>query len=413
MTDATDTPMPLTVDAVRAAASRIEGRIVHTPTLLSEALSRATGARVYVKYENMQHTGAFKARGAIAKLTTLSPAQAASGVIAMSAGNHAQGVAYHAAKMGIAATIVMPRGTPFVKIRKTSDYGATVVMEGDDFTGAAQAAERIARDKGLTLIHPYNDDAVIAGQGTIGLEFMADAPGLDMLLIPVGGGGLIAGVALAAKSIDPRIEIVGVEAALYPAMINALGDSRRPCGGSTLAEGIAVQSVGDKTIAIVREQVRDIVTVSETSIERAIVMFATMDKTVAEGAGAAPLAALLEHPEKFRGRKIGLLLSGGNIDSRLLSSVLMRDLVRTGRVLTLDIEMPDKPGQLHTVSGICAAEGANVLEVSHSRFAMDLSASAARLGLTIETRDEDHARRVMSRIRDAGFTLTVRDPNGA
>ncbi len=408
---ATAQPIPLTADAVREAASRIEGRIVHTPTLLSDALSRATGAQVFVKYENMQHTGAFKARGAIAKLTTLTAAQATAGVIAMSAGNHAQGVAYHAAKLGIAATIVMPKGTPFVKIRKTRDYGATVVIEGDDFTGAALAGERIAKEKGLTMIHPYNDEEVIAGQGTVGLEFMADAPGLDMLVIPVGGGGLIAGVALAAKSIDPDIAIVGVEAALYPAMINALGDSKRPCGGSTLAEGIAVQSVGDKTIAIVRKLVREIVTVSETNIERAIGMFANLDKIVAEGAGAAPLAALLEHPDTFKDKKVGLLLSGGNIDSRLLSSVLMRDLVRSGRVLTLDIEMPDKPGQLHAVSGICAAEGANVLEVSHSRVAMDLSASAARLGLTIETRDEDHARQVMRSIRDAGFTLTVRDPN--
>jgi threonine dehydratase len=404
-------PIPLTAEAVRAAAARIKGRIVHTPTLLSEALSRATGAQVYVKYENMQHTGAFKARGAIAKLTTLDVAQAAAGVIAMSAGNHAQGVAYHAAKLGISATIVMPKGTPFVKVRKTRDYGATVVIEGDDFTEASEAVERIAREQGLTLIHPYNDEEVIAGQGTIGFEFMEDAPGLDILVIPVGGGGLIAGVALAAKSINPRIEIVGVEAALYPAMINALNDSRRPCGGSTLAEGIAVQSVGDKTLPVVRDLVREIVTVSETNIERGIGMFATLDKTVAEGAGAAPLAALLEHPEKFKDRKVGLLLSGANIDSRLLSSVLMRDLVRSGQVLTLNIEMPDKPGQLHAVSGICAAEGANVLEVSHSRFAMDMSASAARLGITIETRDEEHARKVMSSIREAGFTLTVRDPN--
>lgn len=411
MTVPAQKPKALTADAVRAAAARIEGRIVHTPTLFSDALSRATGAQVYVKYENMQHTGAFKARGAIARLTTLTTAQAAAGVIAMSAGNHAQGVAYHAAKLGISATIVMPKGTPFVKIRKTRDYGAAVVLEGDDFTGASKAAERMARENGLTLIHPYNDDEIIAGQGTAGLEFMEDAPGLDVLVIPVGGGGLISGIALAARSIDPKIEIVGVEAALYPAMLNALHGGTQPCGGTTLAEGIAVQSVGDKTVAIVRELVREIVTVSETSIERGIGLFATLGKTVAEGAGAAPLAALLEYPDRFRGRKVGLLLSGANIDSRLLSSVLMRDLVRSGQVLTLNIEMPDKPGQLHAVSGICAAEGANVLEVSHSRFAMDLTASAARLGITIETRDEEHAQKVMDSIRAAGFTLTVRDPN--
>jgi len=403
-------PKALTAEAVRAAALRIGGHIVRTPMLESEPLSRATGAEVHVKYENMQRTGAFKARGAIAKLTTLNAEQAAAGVIAMSAGNHAQGVAYHATRLGIPATIVMPKGTPFVKIRKTRDYGATVVLEGDDFTQASAAGERIAHEKGLTLVHPYNDEEVIAGQGTAGLEMMADAPRLDMLVVPVGGGGLIAGIALAAKSIDPRIEIVGVEAALYPAMINALGGAAAPCMGTTLAEGIAVRHVGDKTVAIVRELVSDIVTVSETNIERAIGMFATLDKTVAEGAGASALAALLEHPAKFKGRKVGLLLSGGNIDSRLLSSVLMRDLVRSGQVLTLDIEMPDKPGQLHAVSGICAAQGANVLEVSHSRFAMDLSASSARLGITIETRDEDHARDVMGSIRAAGFTLTMRDP---
>jgi len=396
---------------VRATAARIKGRIIHTPTLPSEALSRLTGAEVYVKYENMQHTGAFKARGAIAKLTTLTNAQAAAGVIAMSAGNHAQGVAYHAAKLGIPATIVMPRGTPFVKIRKTRDYGATVVLEGADFTETSAACERIAKEKSLTLIHPYNDEEIIAGQGTIGLEFMEDAPELDVLVIPVGGGGLIAGVALAAKSVKPSVEIIGVEAALYPAMINALHGSQSPCAGSTLAEGIAVRHVGDKTVAIVRELVREIVTVTETSIERGIGLFATVGKTVAEGAGAAGLAALLEHPAKFKGKKVGLLLSGANIDSRLLSSVLMRDLVRSGQVLTLNIEMPDKPGQLHAVSGICAAEGANVLEVSHSRFAMDLSASSARLGITIETRDEEHAQEVMAAIRAAGFILTVRDPN--
>ena len=413
MSNSTDKPSPLTAEAVRAAALRIAAHIVRTPILESEPLSRATGAQVFVKYENMQRTGAFKARGAIAKLTTLSTAQASAGVIAMSAGNHAQGVAYHAARLGIPATIVMPKGTPFVKIRKTRDYGATVLLEGDDFTAASAAGERIARERGLTLVHPYNDEEIIVGQGTVGLEMMEDAPGLDMIVVPVGGGGLIAGVALAAKSIDPNIEIVGVEAALYPAMINAVRGGVAPCGGSTLAEGIAVQKVGDKTIAIVRELVSDIVTVSETSIERAIGMFATLDKTVAEGSGAAPLAALLEHTAKFNGKRVGLLLSGGNIDSRLLSSVLMRGLVRSGQVLTLDIEMPDKPGQLHAVSGICAAHGANVLEVVHSRFAMDLSASSARLGITIETRDEEHAREVMDSIRAAGFTLTMRDPAAA
>jgi threonine dehydratase len=401
---------PLTVESVRRAAARIADRVVHTPMLLSEPLSRLTGAEVHVKYENMQHTGAFKARGAAAKLTTLTKEQAAAGVIAMSAGNHAQGVAFHAARLGIPATIVMPKGTPFMKIRKTRDYGATVVLEGNDFTECSVAGERIAAERGLTLVHPYNDEEIIAGQGTIGLEMMAAAPDLDMLVIPVGGGGLIAGCALAAKSIKPDVEIVGVEAELYPAMINALERRNAPCGGSTLAEGIAVRSVGDKTVPIVRKLVSEILTVTETNIERGIGLYVTMGKTIAEGAGASPLAAMLQYPTRFKGKKVGLLLSGANIDSRMLSSVLMRDLVRSGQVLTLNIEMPDKPGQLHAVSGICAAEGANVLEVSHSRFAMDLSASSARLGITIETRDEAHAQEVINAITAAGFRLTVKDP---
>ena len=404
------TPTPLTADAVRAAAARIALRIVHTPMLPSQALSRATNVDVIVKYENMQHTGAFKARGAVAKLTALTNAQAAAGVIAMSAGNHAQGVAYHATGLGIPATIVMPKGTPFMKIRKTRDYGATVLLEGEVFDDAAVAGHRIAEEKGLTLVHPYNDEEVIAGQGTVALEMLEAAPDLEVLVVPVGGGGLIAGCALAAKDINPKIEIVGVEADHYPAMINALEGRKDPCGGATLAEGIAVREVGAKTVPIVRNLVNDILTVTETSIERGICMYATVGKTVAEGAGAAPLSALLQHHARFKGRKVGLILSGANVDSRMMSSMLMRDLVRAGQVLTLSIEMPDKPGQLHLVSGICAAEGANVLEVSHSRFAMDLSASSARLHITIETRDEEHAREVKNAIRAAGFKLTVKDP---
>ncbi len=326
----------------------------------------------------------------------------------MSAGNHAQGVAYYAGKLGIPATIVMPNGTPFVKVRKTRDYGATVVMEGDDFTASSSAAERIARERDLTLVHPYNDKHVIAGQGTIGLEIVQDVPDLDTIIVPVGGGGLIAGVALAVKSVNPCIEVIGVETVRYPAMINAVQGGQRPCGGPTVAEGIAVRDIGDMTVGVVRELVSDIVTVSETSIETAISMFATLDKTVAEGAGAASLAALIEAPSRFKGTRVGLLLSGGNIDARLLSSVLMRSLVRSGQVLTLDIEMPDKPGQLSAVSAVCADRGANVLEVAHSRFALDLSANAARLGITIETRDPGHAHEVVSAIRATGFEVKVR-----
>lgn len=399
----------LGVAAIHAAAKRIKDGIVRTPTLHSVDLSRAVGAEVYIKYENLQHTGAFKARGALAKLSKLNQAQAAAGVIAMSAGNHAQGVAYHAARLGIPVTIVMPVDTPFLKIRKTRDYGATVILEGQDFSSASAACEEIAQARGLTLIHPYNDEEVIVGQGTIGLEILADAPDLEQLVVPVGGGGLIAGVSVAAKSLKPSIEVLGVQTELYPGMINTLKAARETPSGVTLAEGIAVRKVGDKTLAPIRRHVADVVSVSETNIERAIGLLSTLGKTVAEGAGAASLAAVLEHPERFKNKKVGLILSGGNIDSRLLSSVLMRDLVRSGRVVTLDIEMPDKPGQLYVVSGICAESGANVLEVSHGRFGMDLSAKSARLGLTIEARDDEHVHHVTDAIRAAGFSLTIRD----
>ncbi|MCB2106143.1 MAG: threonine ammonia-lyase [Rhodobacteraceae bacterium] len=400
----------LTPEYVLTTAKTIAGHNVVTPTIANEALSRRTGADVFLKLENLQHTGAFKARGAIAKLLTLDDAQRKAGVIAMSAGNHAQGVAFHAARLKIRATIVMPKGTPFMKIRKTRDYGATVLLEGDTLHDAAVFAQAMAKEKGLTFVHPYNDEAVIAGQGSLAVEMVEAVPDLDVIVIPVGGGGLIAGCALAIKKLKPSIDVVGVEPELYPSMTNALQGRNRPCTGSTIAEGIAVREVGAKTIQIVREMTRTIVTVSETGIERGIAMLATQAKTVSEGAGAAALAALLEHRDMFENRRVGLVISGGNIDARMMSSVLMRDLVRQGQVLTLNIEMPDKPGQLQAVSAVCAEEGANVLEVAHSRFAMDLSASAARLGITIETRDEDHAHQVIDRLKASGFNVAVKDP---
>ncbi len=402
---------PLSAALVRAARERTAGQFIVTPTLHRPALSQLLACEVYVKYENMQHTGAFKARGAISKLTTLTPDQRKAGVIAMSAGNHAQGVAYHATRLGIPATIVMPKGTPFNKTRKTSDYGGKVVLEGENFTEASAAAQRIAKERGLVIIHPYDDAEVIAGQGVIGYEMLEAAPDLDTIVVPIGGGGLISGIALAAKDVKPSVDVVGVEPELYPSMTNALTRGNRPCAGATIAEGIAVRDVGGLSIPVVKALVKETLTVSETNLERGISIYATMAKTVAEGAGAAPLAALLEHPEKFKGKKVGLVLSGGNIDARMLSSVLMRDLVRVGQILTLSIEMPDRPGSLFAIAGICADLGANVLEVSHGRFALDLSANAARLAITIETRDQAHAQQVMDRIRAAGFTLSVRDPN--
>jgi threonine dehydratase len=402
--------MSVALNDIKAAAQRIADGVMRTPTRLSEALSRRTGTPVTVKYENLQHTGAFKARGALARLSLLSDDEKARGVVAMSAGNHAQGVAFQAGRLNIPAVIVMPKGTPFVKVRKTSEYGATVELEGDTLEDAAAHAQTLAEEKGLTFVHPYDDEAVIAGQGTIGLEMMEDAPDLDVLLIPVGGGGLIAGTATAAKGLKPGIEIIGVEPELYPSLSNALKQQTAPCEGSTIGEGIAVKTMGAAAMPCIEEHVSDVLTVSETSMERAVSMFLSRDKVVAEGAGAAGLAALLEYPERFAGRHVGLVLSGGNIDGRMLSSVLMRDLVRLGQVLTLSIAMPDKPGQLHAVAGICADLGANVLEVAHTRFAMDLSASAARLNITIETRGEDHAKEVIDRLTQEGFTIRIKDP---
>jgi threonine dehydratase len=401
--------MSITFSDIKTAADRIACGVVRTPCLESEGLSRRLGTTVVVKYENQQHTGAFKARGALSRLMTLTEDQHTHGVVAMSAGNHAQGVAYQAQRLNIPATIVMPQGTPFVKVRKTTEYGAKVELEGETLEEAAAHAQALASEQSLTFIHPYDDTDVIAGQGTIALEMIEDDPKLDVLVIPVGGGGMIAGCAVAAKALKPGIEIIGVEPDLYPSLTNALKQGASPCEGSTIGEGIAVRTIGATPLPLIQEHIKDVVTVSETSMERAVSMFLSRDRTVAEGAGAASLAALIEHPDLFTGRRVGLVLSGGNIDARMLSSVLMRDLVRTGQVLTLSIAMPDKPGQLNAVAGICADLGANVLEVAHTRFAMDLSASAARLNITIETRDETHAQLVIDQLTEAGFTIRIKD----
>ena len=394
---------------IEEAAKQHGDAILHTQCCPSHPLTQCTGIEVYVKYENRQHTGAFKVRGALTRLLTLSEEQKITGVVAMSAGNHAQGVAYNAKRLGIPATIVMPDSTRFMKVRNTTNLGANAVIEGVTLNEAAQHAETLASTQGLTFIHPFNDKYVISGQGTIALEMLADVSDLDVLVIPVGGGGLIAGCAIAAKSVRPSIKIVGVEPELYPSLTNALNGETRPCSGSTLADGIAVAEIGDIPLPLIRGNVDEVLTVSEAAIENAVAMFALHDKVVAEGAGAAGLAALLEHPQHFSGRKVGLILSGGNIDARMLSSVLMRNMVRFGQVITLSIAMPDKPGQLRAVSGICADAGANVLAVEHSRFAMDLAASSARLDITIETRDQAHAEEVIKKIKSAEFSVSVKE----
>jgi threonine dehydratase len=395
--------MSVTVADVEAARQTIAGEVMRTPMLPAPKLSALTGAEVYVKYENLQVTNSFKDRGAFNKLASLSPTARARGVIAMSAGNHAQAVAYHAARLAIPATIVMPLTTPFVKVEATQAHGAEVVLEGESVAEAQIRAETIARERGLTLVHPYDDALVIAGQGTIALEMLEDAPGLDALVIPIGGGGLIAGNAIAARARKPAIEIVGAEAALYPSFWNALHGENRPLGGATLAEGIAVKNVGVLALPIVRELVSEIVLVDEAHLEQAVNAYLTLQKTMAEGAGAAGLAAMLAKPEKFRGRRVGLILCGGNIDARILASIMVRELEREDRIVSFRLTIPDQPGVLGQIATRLGQLGANILGVEHRRLFLDVPAKGAKLDVTVETRDRTHGTRIFTALEGDGF----------
>ena len=382
----------VTLTDIEDAQNILEGRVLRTPMLPAPKLSELTGAEVFVKYENLQVTNSFKERGALNKLASLPAADRARGVIAMSAGNHAQAVAYHAARLGIAATIVMPVTTPFVKIAATRAHGAVVVLHGETVAEAQARAEAMQSERDLIFIHPYDDPRIIAGQGTIAVEMLADRSDLDALVIPIGGGGLIAGNAIAAKSIRHSIEIVGVESELYPSMWNALNGEDRPCGGATLAEGIAVKNVGKLALPVIREQVSDIVLVSESQLERAVNAYLTLQKTMAEGAGAAGLAAMLKEPKRFAGKKVGLILCGGNIDPRILASIMVRELERGEQVVSFRLTIPDRPGILGQIASRIGALGANILEVDHKRLFLDVPAKGARLDVTVETRDHAHAR---------------------
>src|SRR6478609_6926725 len=366
-------------------------------------LSALTGAEVFVKYENLQVTNSFKERGARAKLASLSAAERARGVIAMSAGNHAQAVAYHAAGLGIAATIVMPVMTPFVKVAATKAYGAEVLLDGETISEAQARAEAEARRRGLIWVHPYDDPHVIAGQGTIALEMLEEFPGFDVLVIPIGGGGLISGMATASKAINSRIEIVGVESSLYPSFWNAIHGEHRPMGGPTLAEGIAVKNVGALTLPIVRALVSHILLVDEEHIERAVNAYMTLQKTMAEGAGAAGLAAMLAEPKRFAGRKVGLVLCGGNIDPRILASVMVRELERDDRIVSFRLTITDRPGLLGQIATLLGRLGANILEVEHRRLFLDVPAKGARLDVTVETRDAAHAEEILATFKAEGF----------
>ncbi|MBA1157251.1 threonine ammonia-lyase [Microvirga mediterraneensis] len=393
----------ITIEDVKRAAETIRGQVLRTPLVPSPRLSQLTGATVFVKHENMQPTGSFKERGATTKLESLTEAERKRGVIAMSAGNHAQAVAYHARRLGIPATIVMPVGTPMVKAENTRAYGARVILDGETLYESAARAREIAEAEGLVFVHPYDDPKVMAGQGTIALEMLADAPDLDQIVVPIGGGGLISGIAVAAKAIKPSIEIVGVEAALYPSFRNAILGENRPIGGATLAEGIAVKTVGQLPLPIVRDLVPDIIAVEEPLIERAVNAYATLQRTMAEGAGAAGLAAMLAQPEHFQGKRVGLVLCGGNIDARILASVMVRELERDDRITSFRITSNDRPGLLGRVASLLGILGANILEVSHGRLFLDVPAKGVSIDITIETRDRAHTLEVFEALAAEGL----------
>jgi threonine dehydratase len=393
----------VTLAHIEAAQRVIAGHVLRTPMLPAPKLSDLTGADVHVKYENLQVTNSFKERGARNKLASLSAGERERGVIAMSAGNHAQAVAYHAARLGIPATVVMPETTPFVKVAATKAYGAQVLLEGEGISEAQARAEALARERGLIWVHPYDDAHVIAGQGTIALEMLNVVPDLDVLVIPIGGGGLISGIAVAAKAMRPAIEMVGVECALYPSMWNAVNNAQRPLGGATLAEGIAVKNVGALTLPIVQSLVSDILLVDEEHIERAVNAYLTLQKTMAEGAGAAGLAALLAEPERFKRKKVGLVLCGGNIDPRILASIMVRELERENRIVSFRLTIADRPGLLGQIATTLGRLGANILEVDHRRMFLDVPAKGARLDVTVETRDAAHAQEIRDAFEADGF----------
>jgi threonine dehydratase len=397
--------LPVTLAAVRHAAAAIAGTIAHSPVVASPALSELAGTEVHLKLETLHRTGSFKERGALAKLLTLDPSQRRAGVVAMSAGNHAQGVAYHALRLGVPATIVMPEGTPFIKIDRTEALGATVVLNGDSLAAAREAADTLAREQGLVLIHPYDDADVIAGQGTIGLELLADRPDLDTLVIPIGGGGLISGIAVAVKAIKPEIEIVGVQSTLYPSMYRLLRgeDPGPPAAAATLAEGIAVKEPGRLTSRIIKKLVSEIRLVDEIMLEGAVETLLERQKLVAEGAGATGLAAVLAETERFRGRRVGIVITGGNMDSRLLASILMRGLVREGRLVRLRCELPDVPGALSRLSGVIGKHAGNIVEVHHQRLFHDTSVKRAELDVVVETQNRRHVEVLIAALVAAGF----------
>ena len=407
MASATKIEPPLVSLAdIEAAAARIAGNVVRTPTLHSITLSKLTGAKVYLKFENLQFTAAYKERGALNKLLMMGDNALKNGVIAASAGNHAQGLAYHAARLGVPVTIVMPIPTPTVKILQTEGHGATVVLHGETFDAAYAHARELEADRGLTFVHPFDDLDIVAGQGTIGLEMLADAPDIDTFAIPIGGGGLISGVGTVAKALNPAIDIVGVQAELFPSMYALRNGLDLPTEGETLAEGIAVKVPGHLTRQIVERVADDIVLVSERDLEKAVSLLLQIEKTVVEGAGSAGLAALLAHPDRFKGKTVGVILCGGNIDTRLLANVLLRDLARSGRLARLRIRLQDRPGSLFHVAQVFHEQAVNIIEVYHQRVFTSLPAKGLITDIECETRGPEHLDRLMTALADAGYEVS-------
>jgi threonine dehydratase len=399
------TPLPISVDDILAARVRISGAVVHTPTLVSQTLSNMFGCKVYLKFENLQFTAAYKERGALNRLLQLDEGAKKKGVIGASAGNHAQGLAYHGKRLGVPVTIVMPTTTPTVKVTQTQGHGATVVQYGEKFDDAYAHARKLEVEQGLTFVHPFDEPDVMAGQGTVALEMLEDAPEIDTLIIPIGGGGLFSGMATAAKAMKPDIKIYGVQAELYPSMYDYIKGANLPCDGDTLAEGIAVKQPGELTRRFVERLADDVLLVSERHLEEAVSLLLQIEKTVVEGAGAAGLAALLTHKEEFAGRKVGLILTGGNIDTRLLANVLLRDLARSGRLARLRIILQDRPGALFHVARIFDQEAVNILELSHQRIFTNLPAKGLSLDVECETRDGAHLERLIAALREVGYEV--------
>jgi len=392
---------------IQAAAGRLAGHVLDTPFVESRTISQLTGCQVFLKFENLQYTASFKERGACNKLAQLSADERARGVIAMSAGNHAQGVAYHAQRLGLRAVIVMPRFTPGVKVERTRGFGAEVVLHGDTLDESRSHARELAQQQGLVFVHPYDDEAIVAGQGTLALEMLREQPDLDTLVIAIGGGGLIAGIATAAKAIRPDIRIVGVQTERFPAMVNAIQGTHLPQGSSTIAEGIAVGTPGVITEAIIRQKVDELLLVDEGDIEQAIVMLLEIEKTLVEGAGAAGLAALLKHPQRFAGQRVGLVLCGGNIDPMLLASIIERGMVRAGRLARIQVNARDVPGNLARITATVADAGANIDEVHHQRAFTLLAAQNVAIELVLQTRGREHIAQVIERLRAAGFDTAL------